>query len=101
MHEGPEPEYVDEDPGIADSTTPFQLDCAFCNGTGVHPGTMNSLTHTPCPVCRGKGIRHFHNGRDYYTTCRRCEGSGRQTGRTPPEPCRACHGCGIVESRQV
>jgi DnaJ-class molecular chaperone len=98
MHEVPESEYIDDEHGITDNTIPFQINCAFCNGTGVHPGTMKSLNHSHCPVCQGEGIIHFHTGRENYRTCPECEGSGRQPGQTPPEPCTTCGGCGITES---
>jgi DnaJ-class molecular chaperone len=99
MHEGPEPEFIDEEHGITDAVSPFQINCNFCNGTGVHPGSMESLAHTRCPVCHGTGILHFHDGRENFHTCHRCQGTGREPGQSPPERCATCNGYGLVESR--
>jgi DnaJ-class molecular chaperone len=96
MHEGMEDEYINGEYEEADTSGPFHVDCAFCSGTGVHPGTMKSLTHDRCPTCQGKGILHFEGSRNNYNPCPRCEGTGREPESASIKPCRACDGYGIV-----
>ncbi len=98
MHEDPEDEYVSEDNISIDTSKQYQIKCAFCSGTGVHPGTMKLLSHNPCPTCQGKGILELTSSRNYYHHCPHCEGSGREPDSAAPEPCSACRGYGIVQS---
>jgi DnaJ-class molecular chaperone len=95
MHYLPDDYYVgnDADP---DAEGPFHIDCAFCNGTGVHPATMKMLEHRPCPACLGSGWLHFSSSRKDFSTCPRCEGTGRDTGTAAINPCNQCGGRGIV-----
>jgi DnaJ-class molecular chaperone len=96
MHLEPIENYIVEDNDISDTPGPFQADCAFCRGTGVHPGTMKSITFSACPVCQGKGILKFAGSRSDYATCSQCNRSGRESGSQEIKPCPACGGYGIT-----
>ena len=97
MHEEPEDEFIDGEHEHLDTSGPFQIDCAFCGGTGVHPGTMKSLTHAQCPVCKGKGILKFTANRNDYHSCLQCGGRGIAPDSTGILPCPACGGYGMVK----
>ena len=97
MHDGPDQEYEEQSTGqLYHSHLP--LDCAFCSGTGVHPGTMKDINHRPCPICQGKGHLDIHD-RDNYKPCTLCGGSGKEPDIKLLKPCRACRGWGVIEDR--
>ena len=98
MHEEPEEEFIDGEHDESDTSGPFNIDCAFCVGTGVHPGTMRSLTHSHCPTCQGKGILKLTANRNDYGPCPRCKDTGREPDSTKIKPCHTCGGYGIVKS---
>ena len=96
MHDELEQEYIEEEYDAVDTSGPFHIDCAFCSGTGVHPGTMKSLTHRHCPICQGKGMLQITGSRKDIDVCAQCGGTGRDLNSTPVEPCRVCGGYGLV-----
>ncbi len=100
MHEDWDPGHVYESVVFEETSGPFNTDCAFCAGTGVHPASMKSLTFKLCPVCQGKGIIRFALSRSDYNKCPQCHGSGKDTTPTTPSPCHACQGYGIVAKKQ-
>jgi len=60
--------------------------CAFCEGTGVYPGSR--LT---CTVCHGTGVVQIV---EPVTQCPSCHGSGKE-----PDsglPCLLCKGKGVI-----
>ncbi|MFQ5853299.1 MAG: zinc finger domain-containing protein [Candidatus Binatia bacterium] len=61
-------------------------ECAFCVGTGVHPGTK--LT---CTVCKGKGTVTIG---EPASECPECQGTG--TAYPLNLPCTRCGGRGLV-----
>jgi DnaJ-class molecular chaperone len=75
---------------------PFRRECAFCKGTGVHPGTMLSLTHDHCPTCRGTGLLEFKGNRKDFNPCGRCGGTGREGDLPSVKQCRTCQGRGLI-----
>jgi hypothetical protein len=96
MHYLPDDYYVGEEAGKSNASGPFHIDCAFCNGTGVHPATMNILNHSQCPACSGSGWLHFTGSRKDFKTCPQCQGAGRGTGFASINPCNKCKGKGII-----
>jgi DnaJ-class molecular chaperone len=100
MHEDWDPDHLYESVVFEETSGPFNADCAFCAGTGVHPAGMKSLTFERCPACRGQGIIRFALSRSDYHQCPRCHGSGKDTASTALSPCRACQGYGIVEGKK-
>jgi len=64
------------------------IECVFCNGTGVHPGTR--LT---CTVCGGKGM--FTVKEKSSKTCSKCNGAGSAVYNSSLT-CSACRGKGII-----
>jgi DnaJ-class molecular chaperone len=97
MHEEPEDEYLYDVSVSIDTSKQNEIKCIFCAGTGVHPGTMKSLSHRPCPTCQGKGILELKSSRSLYHHCPRCEGSGREPASMIPDPCSTCGGYGIIQ----
>jgi DnaJ-class molecular chaperone len=100
MHEDWDPDHLYEIVEYRETPGPFNADCAFCTGTGVHPASMKSLSFEQCPACRGQGIIRFTQNRSDYDVCPQCHGSGKDTASTIPSPCRGCRGSGIVEKKQ-
>jgi DnaJ-class molecular chaperone len=95
MHDPLLQDYIDAEYAEVNMTGPFKLDCAFCSGTGVHPGTMKSMSFERCPACEGLGIIDIQADRQDFSTCSRCAGSGRDPEPDPVQPCRVCGGLGI------
>jgi molecular chaperone DnaJ len=64
--------------------------CAECGGSGAKPGTQPAT----CRRCGGHGV--VIQGQGFFRIQQTCPGcSGR--GSVIPDPCRACHGAGLVE----
>ncbi len=100
MHEDWDPEHIYEIVDYSEKPGPFNVDCAFCAGTGVHPASMKSLTFEQCPACLGQGIIRFPLSRSEYDTCPQCHGGGKANSSPSPYPCPACQGYGIVAKKQ-
>lgn len=83
--------YIRRKPSKGSDT--FTRPCAFCEGSGIHPGTV---MNDDCPACDGQGDFQFEGDLDDYRTCRRCGGTGRQTGIVAIRPCHICGGAGII-----
>jgi molecular chaperone DnaJ len=65
------------------------LTCEACTGTGAKPGTQAQQ----CPTCGGAGrVRATQGFFAIERTCPRCGGAGRIIA----DPCRGCHGQGMV-----
>ncbi|MCB1054708.1 MAG: molecular chaperone DnaJ [Acidobacteria bacterium] len=67
--------------------------CASCSGSGVAPGSR-PIT---CNTCGGHGQVRFSQG--FFTvarTCPECQGEGRII----KDPCKTCHGEGLVEQQR-
>ena len=84
----------------------FALECAFCEGGGVYPGTIyrDDIETELCPVCQGKGINTFKTSPENVTKCRYCGGNGRawnSNGYFAGDICQVCHGTGIVTLEQT
>jgi DnaJ-class molecular chaperone len=75
---------------------PFRRQCAFCRGTGVHPGSMMSINHDRCPLCEGTGLLDFKGHERDYNPCGRCDGSGIDPDVSPVKPCPTCGGRGLI-----
>jgi len=95
VHDVLEEDYLNLDQFIDYDAPQFKMDCAFCNGTGVHPATMKSLTFESCPVCEGKGMIEIMAKRRDFEVCAQCSGSGKEPNSSPIQPCRVCGGLGI------
>jgi DnaJ-class molecular chaperone len=95
MHEPLLQEYIEGEYEELNQTGPFKIDCAFCNGTGVHPGTMKAMSFERCPCCEGQGIVEIQNDRKDFCTCTQCGGSGKEPDSEPVKPCQVCGGLGI------
>jgi DnaJ-class molecular chaperone len=95
MHDELEQDYEEELIQKNHHHRSVSLDCPFCKGTGVHPGTMSMLNHTHCPVCQGTGITKFKGDLAHSRPCIRCGASGREPDSNPFEPCLACSGHGV------
>lgn len=68
--------------------------CSDCNGTGAAKGT----TPSTCPDCGGTGqIRRAQGFFSVTSTCGRCGGRGKIV----TNPCKTCHGQGLVEKRRT
>jgi len=81
--------YDENDPG------PFQVNCAFCNGTGVDPATMNSMEYSKCPACDGQGLIQIEAARKDFCQCENCKGEGKEPNMEKLQPCSVCGGLGI------
>jgi DnaJ-class molecular chaperone len=95
MHDPLLQDYYNEDYQDKTLTGPFKKDCAFCNGTGVHPGTMKSMDFERCPACEGQGLVEIKADRQDFGTCTQCNGSGVDPKAKPLDYCRVCGGLGI------
>ena len=96
MHYLPDEYYIVDEADKLNTPGPFHIDCAFCIGTGVHPGTMKLLNHSQCPICWGTGMVHFKSNRKDFSTCPHCLGKGREPEPESIQPCKNCGGKGIV-----
>ncbi|MGH6955838.1 MAG: molecular chaperone DnaJ [Caulobacteraceae bacterium] len=75
-------------------TVPAALVCEDCSGSGCAPGA----SPTPCGSCGGAGRVRASQG--FFTverTCPRCGGAGRLV----LDPCRGCHGHGLVRRERT
>jgi DnaJ-class molecular chaperone len=73
----------------------FTRDCAYCDGTGVDPGTIYG---GDCPACKGTGFHTLKGSEEDYETCHRCDGTGKNQHTVYTRPCHICTGKGIVHS---
>jgi len=64
------------------------VECAYCNGKGVHPHTRLS-----CSACGGKGVIPYKKSSG--KKCPVCKGTGRNIGKSDL-PCLECKGTGIL-----
>jgi molecular chaperone DnaJ len=70
------------------------MTCEVCTGTGAKPGTQPQQ----CPTCGGAGrVRASQGFFAIERTCPRCGGAGRIIA----DPCRACHGQGMVRKERT
>ncbi|EED35685.1 chaperone protein DnaJ [Luminiphilus syltensis NOR5-1B] len=68
--------------------------CATCDGSGAKPGT----TPVSCGSCGGSGQVRMQQGFfQVQQTCPKCRGRGK----TISDPCRDCHGHGLVEKTKT
>ncbi|MBN1190160.1 MAG: hypothetical protein JXA46_10440 [Dehalococcoidales bacterium] len=95
MHDPLLLDYYDQDYENQSLTGPFKKECAFCNGTGVHPAMMDSMDFEPCPACDGSGVVEIQADRKDFCTCTHCDGSGRDPSSEKLDYCRVCGGLGI------
>ncbi len=95
MHEPLLQEYLEAEYEELSQTGPFKLDCAFCSGTGVHPGTMKSMSFERCPCCEGQGIIEIKADRKDFCKCTKCGGTGKDPDSSEVVPCKVCGGLGI------
>ncbi|WP_069469783.1 molecular chaperone DnaJ [Candidatus Marithrix sp. Canyon 246] len=73
---------------------PTQASCKTCNGSGAKPGT-NPET---CSTCQGQGqVRVSQGFFSVQQTCPNCRG----TGKLIPNPCKTCHGTGVVQEHKT
>jgi DnaJ-class molecular chaperone len=96
MHEELEQDFEEEQTHVEPRPGPFNTDCAFCKGTGVHPASLKDISFVHCPSCHGTGMLEFKDSRISYTSCSQCAGSGREAGNGKIEPCHVCGGRGMV-----
>ncbi len=69
---------------------PRTVTCDRCDGVGAEPGSKP----VTCPTCSGLGKVRATQG--FFTierTCPKCGG----TGRIVKDPCKKCHGAGVIE----
>src|SRR6201995_2316704 len=73
---------------------PSAVTCETCNGTVAEAG------HKPeqCPTCAGIGKVRAQQG--FFTVERTCPGC-RGTGKIIKNPCKACHGAGLVQKERT
>jgi len=70
------------------------MTCEPCHGSGAKPGTSAQQ----CPTCGGAGrVRASQGFFAIERTCPRCGGAGRIIA----DPCRACHGQGMVRKERT
>ncbi|WCL49354.1 molecular chaperone DnaJ [Leptospira sp. GIMC2001] len=68
--------------------------CTDCSGSGAAKGS----TPSTCPDCGGSGqVRRTQGFFSVTTTCPRCSGRGKVI----TNPCKTCHGDGVVEKRRT
>jgi len=69
---------------------PTHVHCSGCDGSGAEKGTSAET----CGTCRGSGqIRMQQGFFSVQQTCPHCRGRGK----TIKNPCKKCHGIGVVE----
>jgi len=64
--------------------------CAYCKGTGVHPGTRMD-----CLVCRGRGVVHIEEPVEKCPDC-----GGTRVEKLGFMPCLTCKGKGVVSVKK-
>jgi molecular chaperone DnaJ len=68
--------------------------CSHCNGTGSDSGTSKVI----CNTCGGSGqVRRSSGFFSIATTCPSCNGEGE----TVKDPCRECHGSGLIKKKRT
>lgn len=69
--------------------------CPVCHGTGAKAGTSPRV----CPVCQGSGMQQSTSGGVFQVAepCRECHGRGLVV----DEPCEVCHGSGRSQTRHT
>jgi len=73
---------------------PVQVECQPCGGSGAKPGTSPAT----CQTCGGRGSVRMQQGFfQVQQTCPKCRGKGKIIS----DPCRACHGQGLVEETKT
>ena len=73
---------------------PAAISCETCDGSGAKPGT----TAQTCATCGGAGrVRAQQGFFQVERTCPRCGGAGRVI----TDPCRTCHGVGLVRKERT
>ncbi|MEO8480961.1 MAG: J domain-containing protein [Acidobacteriota bacterium] len=79
--------------GVVTVSVTRQERCPTCHGGG-----RIARVETVCPACRGDGAQRWARGHMVFT--KSCEACGGQ-GRLASEPCRPCHGAGVVPRTEV
>ncbi len=75
-------------------TVPSTAKCETCDGSGAKPGTSVNT----CQTCGGMGrVRSQQGFFSMERTCPRCGGAGKVI----PDPCRTCHGAGLVRRERT
>lgn len=73
---------------------PTQVRCEGCGGSGAEKGTQPET----CSTCHGAGQVRMQQGFfSIQQTCPKCRGAGK----TIKNPCRSCHGSGVVEDQKT
>ncbi len=73
---------------------PTAVECKVCNGSGAKKGS----TPVDCSTCNGLGQVRMQQGFfSVQQSCPHCQGSGKQI----KDPCRSCHGRGMVEEHKT
>ena len=73
---------------------PAAMTCETCDGSGAKPGT----TAQTCVTCAGMGrVRAQQGFFQVERACPRCGGAGKIIA----EPCRTCHGAGLVRRERT
>ncbi len=66
-----------------------KIQCAFCKGTGIHPGSRVGK----CVSCRGQGEVKVKSS---VIQCHICKGRGKSL-NSPKLSCLQCKGIGVIE----
>lgn len=73
---------------------PSQKECESCNGSGAEKGSQPET----CGTCNGTGQVRMQQGFfSIQQTCPRCRGAGKII----RNPCRSCHGTGMMEEQKT
>lgn len=73
---------------------PTAVECKVCDGSGARKGS----SPVDCSTCNGLGQVRMQQGFfSVQQTCPHCQGSGKQI----KDPCRSCHGHGMVEESKT
>lgn len=73
---------------------PVKSECGECHGTGAKKGS----TPVTCSTCHGHGnVRMKQGFFSVQQTCPKCQGTGQQI----KNPCRQCHGQGLVQDNKT